>query len=89
MSGKKGEQHHAYLLRCWRVGRATAGEKPHWRFYIEEVLQKRPRQGFDDLDALVAFLRTEFVDGDQAPDRDPSGVSSEGKGNKRFRQRDT
>ena len=79
MPGKKGSLHHAYLLRCWREGETTAGKKPRWCFCIEEVLQERPRQGFEDLDALVAFLRAELV-GDQAPDQTLSDGSRGGKG---------
>ena len=71
---KKQRLHHAYLLRCWREGEATAGEKPRWRFCIEEVLQERPRQGFDDLNALVAFLRADLAGGGSDPkDKDWSG----------------
>jgi hypothetical protein len=74
MPGKKGRLHHAYLLRCWREGEATGSEKPRWRFCIEEVLQERPRQGFDDLDALIAFLQAEFISKDQTL---PGGASEE------------
>lgn len=80
MPNKKDCLHRAYLLRCWQESKAAADEKPRWRFCIEEVLQERPRQGFDSLDALVAFLRAEFVGGDQALDRAPPGDSGRGKG---------
>lgn len=78
MPGKKECLHHAYLVRCWLEGETT-GERPRWRFCIEEVLQGEPRQGFEDLDALVAFLRAELV-GDQAPDQTLSDGSRGRKG---------
>ena len=68
MPGKRGGLHRAYLLRCWQEEEATAGEKPRWRFYIEEVLQERSRQGFDGLDALVAFLRAELAGRESDPE---------------------
>lgn len=71
--------YHAYLLRCWREKETTADEKARWRFCVEEVLQKRPRQGFDSLDALVAFLQAELVDGDQHLDRVLPDSASEEK----------
>jgi hypothetical protein len=77
MLNKKECLHHTYLLRCWQERKAAAGQKPRWRFCIEEVLQERPRQGFDDLDALVAFLRAELDDQDVAqtgPDGSNQGM---------------
>jgi hypothetical protein len=82
MLNKKECLHHAYLLRCWQERKASASEKPRWRFCIEEVLQERPRQGFDDLDALVTFLRAELDDQDAGQIR--PGGSSEGRTNERI-----
>lgn len=49
----------AYLLRCWRERRATAG-KSVWRFSAEEVFGERRRRGFHSLETLVAFIRGEL-----------------------------
>jgi hypothetical protein len=69
MREEKGRPYHAYLLRCWQEGEAASGEGARWRFSVEDVLQKRPRQGFDSLAALVAFLQAELTDGrDKPPD---------------------
>jgi hypothetical protein len=78
MPGKKGGLHRAYLLRCWQERKASTDEKPRWRFCIEEVLQGRPRQGFDNWDALVTFLRAELGDEDVGQTR--LDRSNEGKG---------
>jgi hypothetical protein len=52
----------AYLLRCWQEERDLHGEELHWRYSLEGVLPKRSRQGFDDLESLVAFLHGELID---------------------------
>jgi hypothetical protein len=53
----------AYLLRCWQEGGDVPGGATRWRFSAEEVLSKRPRRGFDDLEALFHFLRAEMARG--------------------------
>jgi hypothetical protein len=55
------KKRRAFLLRCWQEGEPQPGEEPHWRFSLEEVLPKGPRQGFPRLEALLAFLRAEFT----------------------------
>jgi hypothetical protein len=57
---RKKRPDRAYLVRCWQQGKAAPGEAAHWRFSVEEVLHERYRQGFDSLEALIAFLRAEF-----------------------------
>ncbi len=57
----------AYLLRCWQERDAAPGKEPRWRFSLEEVLHERRRKGFDNLEALVAFLRAELNDGKGEP----------------------
>jgi len=64
---KKRYPYHAYLLRCWREGKATPGENPRWRFSLEGGLHKRPRQGFDDLETLVTSLQAELTDSEDEP----------------------
>jgi hypothetical protein len=49
-------------MRCWQEGKTASGEKLRWRFSLEGVLQKRPRQGFDTLEELVAFVLAELDD---------------------------
>jgi hypothetical protein len=66
MSGKSNPPTRAYLLRCWQGGEAVAGEGRRWRFSLEELLPKRPRRGFESLDALVGFLEAELAKGDGA-----------------------
>jgi hypothetical protein len=69
MRRKPSRPDRTYLLRCWQDEQAPSGEEPRWRFSVEEVLQKRPRQGFESLEALFAFLRADLSDGgDEPPD---------------------
>ena len=44
-------QHSAYLLRIWR-----AEEDAEWRVYVENV-HTGEKQGFRDMNALMAFLQ--------------------------------
>ena len=57
--------YQAYLLRMWQERTAADGHGPVWRFQLEEPHTGR-RQGFRDLDALLAELR-EVVAGDKGP----------------------
>jgi hypothetical protein len=67
MRSKNNRSTRAYLLRCWQEGRVPRGDEIHWRYSLEGVLPKRSRQGFDDLESMVAFLRGELVeDGDES-----------------------
>jgi hypothetical protein len=52
---------HAYLLRCWQEGKTSHGDGIRWRYSLEGVFPKRSRQGFDDLETLVAFLQSELT----------------------------
>lgn len=60
----KDNSYRAYLLRCWREDDAVSGERPQWRFSVEEVLHERRRKGFASLEALLAFLRAELAGGE-------------------------
>ena len=64
---KKTSPDRAYLIRCWQEGDAASGGVPRWRFSVEEVLRERRRQGYADLEALIAFLRAELGDGNCEP----------------------
>jgi hypothetical protein len=64
MSSKRDHLTRAYLMRCWQEGKAASGEKLRWRFSLEGVLQKQPRQGFDTLQELIAFVQAELDDAD-------------------------
>jgi hypothetical protein len=74
---RESPPNRAYLLRCWREGKATPDGKPRWRFSVEEVLHERHRRGFGSLEALVAFLRAELTGG--------TDEHSEGEGPKPWR----
>jgi hypothetical protein len=62
MGNKRNRLTRAYLLRCWQEGRALRSDELRWRYSLEQVLPERTRQGFDDLESLVAFLRGELKD---------------------------
>jgi hypothetical protein len=66
MPQEKNYSRRAYLLRCWQEGETTPGHEPHWRFWLEEVLHKRRRKGFGNLEALFAFLRAELTGNEEA-----------------------
>jgi hypothetical protein len=57
---RKPSPDRAYLVRCWQEHNSVPGHGPHWHFSVEEVLYERKRRGFMDLEALVAFLRSEL-----------------------------
>lgn len=65
MQTKKKHSYRAYLLRCWREEEATPGNESFWRFSVEEILHERRRKGFNNLGALIAFLRTELSSGEE------------------------
>ena len=67
MSSKRNRLTRAYLLRCWQEGRALHDAEIGWRYSLEGVLPKQSRQGFDDLESLVAFLQGELVDDGDEP----------------------
>jgi hypothetical protein len=62
MRDKNNLPTHAFLLRCWPEGKAPRSDEIRWRYSLEGVLPKRSRQGFDDLESLLAFLQGELVD---------------------------
>ncbi len=66
---KETAPNRAYLIRCWQESNMVP-HAPRWRFSVEEVLHERKRWGFEDLDALLAFLRTEL-------DSDPNKFTEE------------
>jgi hypothetical protein len=47
-----------------------SGTKSRWRFSVEEILHKRCRRGFDDLEAFIAFMRAELAGGEDDIERD-------------------
>lgn len=64
------KQGRAYLLRCWSESRAP-GDRPAWRFSVEEIATERRRRGFGSFEALVEFLAEELTNerrADQSPD---------------------
>ena len=66
MQEEKNQPYRAYLLRCWREGEEVPGKAPRWRFSVEEVLPGRhPKRGFSNLEALLAFLQSELVGGEE------------------------
>jgi hypothetical protein len=61
---KKTSPDRAYLIRCWQENAAASSgalpDTPRWHLSVEEVLHERKRWGFEDLEALFAFLRAEL-----------------------------
>lgn len=56
MSPEKLKAYRSFLIRCWQEEEVTPGQHPAWRFSIEGVSSSLNRQGFHDLQALLAFL---------------------------------
>jgi hypothetical protein len=67
MQTEEKRPYRAYLLRCWREEEAAPGKEPPWRFSVEEILHERRRKGFNNLGALIAFLRAELSSGEEEP----------------------
>ena len=65
--------YRVYLLRSWEVRGADSDGPVTWRFSLEDP-QTGERQGFADLESLVAFLRTRTVQQNPADHR-PAGSS--------------
>jgi hypothetical protein len=59
MHREKNERYQAYLLRCWQE--RGEDQESLWRFSVEDVFGERRRQGFNSLEALVAFLSVELI----------------------------
>jgi hypothetical protein len=47
--------YRAYLLRIWLEDDQNLSSSPSWRFSLEDA-HTHARQGFRDLDALLAYL---------------------------------
>jgi len=69
---EKSHPNHAYLLRCWQEGEAASGKESLWRFLVEEILPEQRRKGFNNLEALIAFLRAELDSSEDEPSDDES-----------------
>ena len=67
MRNKNKRPTRAFLLRCWQEGRAPPDVETDWRYSLEGVLPKQSRQGFDDLESLVAFLQGELRGSEDDP----------------------
>jgi hypothetical protein len=65
MYDKRNCPTRAYLLRCWQEGRVLRDDEIRWRYSLEGVLPKQSRQGFEDLESLVAFLQSELIGGEE------------------------
>jgi hypothetical protein len=58
--------YQSYLLRLWRV---PGGAGQPWRASLHDPLTGE-RQGFADLEALLAYLRDQ-IEGESAPEEEP------------------
>jgi hypothetical protein len=59
MHKEENDPYRAYLLRCWQErGR---DQEFLWRFSVEDIFGERRRQGFNSLEAVVAFLSVELI----------------------------
>ena len=58
-------QYQTYLLRIWRDHNRPDGASP-WRFSLEDP-HTGARQGFQDLELLMTFLRAQ-IDPPHSPD---------------------
>ncbi len=58
--------YQSYLLRLWH---APGGAGQPWRASLQDTLSGE-RQGFADLEALLAYLRDQ-IEGESAPEEEP------------------
>ena len=59
-------RHRVYLLRCWEERSQDRRLPSKWRFGLEDS-RSGQRFGFADLDALITFLRAEFIGDEDTP----------------------
>jgi hypothetical protein len=59
-----------HLLTLWQERPARPGQPAVWRFSLEDI-QTRERHGFADIDALMAFLKTQIMQAETRPDSQP------------------
>jgi hypothetical protein len=53
------ETTRSYVLRCLPV-RGAAGDLVAWRFSLQAAEEHAVRHGFNDLESVVSFLRSEL-----------------------------
>lgn len=70
MSTEAHQLYHAYLIRCWLIPAATAGESPAWRFELREVPADPEKHRFSDLEQVKEYmsakLATQALNSDRA-----------------------
>jgi hypothetical protein len=82
MPVKKLSPYRTFLLRCWQEGRASPGGRFTWRFSVEDVLDKRRRQGFGSFEQVIAYLRKMLAnpEDESSPDYPVSSLPDKAEG---------
>lgn len=70
MSFNKPPRYRAFLLRFWEEHSQYLSPPGRWRFSLEDP-HTNQRRGFANLEALIAFLRTELTDSDEVSGHEP------------------
>lgn len=52
-------QYRVFLLRAWQEEAGSPEQMDKWRFSLQET-ESLQRTGFDNLDALIAYLRNQW-----------------------------
>ncbi len=56
----KARQYRCFLIRCWQVEAAKAGDEPVWRFTVKEAGDGMLGRSFPCLTDVETYLETEL-----------------------------
>lgn len=57
---RTARNYRAIMLRCTRVENHNGASGDDWRFSVEEVFDDRQQKHFNNIEALVEFLKSQF-----------------------------
>ena len=73
MEQSGGRLYRAFVLRWWPEAQTTPEEPAVWRFTLEKVGPPHTRRAFGTIEALMAFVQTEWQSSDVPTDTDHAG----------------
>lgn len=61
MTEQADQVYQSFLVRCWLISPATAGEPPAWRFELREVSAEQQQHRFSNLEQLKDFMSAKLA----------------------------